>query len=164
MWRRERSPVPTALEGQITEALEAVDRARAQFDAVRALQEPLAERQRARAELKMAFDSADQLLRRAVSLVRSEASGPWQGSFVTWSKWRNILSRLDAQRQAYMFAVTDDLGVLPVGSVRAVDYGMAGPAIGDIQHRHTRPPGTPARIGVVEVSIANAARPELTAA
>ncbi|MGH8827132.1 MAG: hypothetical protein ACRDVZ_05900, partial [Jiangellaceae bacterium] len=117
---------------------------------------PLTERQRARSQLRGAFAAADELLRHAVTLARTETSGAWQGSFVTWSLWRDRLSRLDAERQAHLFADQDDLGVLPVGSVRAVDTGMSGPAIGDKQHGHSRPPGTPARVGVDIAEVVNA--------
>lgn len=148
MRRHQRSPVPTALVAQIMKALETVELARSELDAVQAQAAPLTERQRARSQLRTAFAAADGLLRMAVTLARTETSGAWQGSFVTWSQWRDRLSRLDAERQAHMFADQDDLGILPVGSVRAIDTGMSGPAIGDRQHGHSRPPGAPARIGV----------------
>lgn len=139
--RRQHSSVPPGLVQQIEEALEAVGVARAELDEVLKGSELLAVRRRAHAQLRETYDAADALLRQAVSLAKSDST-------LTWSRWRQRLSRLDAARQAQLFAEQDDSGVLPLGSVRVVDYGMAGPDIGELQHGRSRPPGTPALIGL----------------
>jgi hypothetical protein len=58
------------------------------------------------------------------------------------------LSRLATARQAHLLAEQQDPGVLPLGSVRAVDTGMSGPAIGELQHGHSKAPGTPPSYGL----------------
>jgi hypothetical protein len=71
-----------------------------------------------------------------------------QQSHREWSQWRRRLSRLDTARQAHLFAEADDLGVLGLGSVRAIDTGMSGPDIGELQHGRSAAPGSPATYGV----------------
>ena len=48
----------------------------------------------------------------------------------------------------HLLAEQDESGLLPSGSVRAVDTGMSGPDIGDLQHGQSRPPGTPPTYGL----------------
>lgn len=139
--RRRQPPVPPSLVGQIQEALEGVDKASATLDAVLAEGAPLLVRRRTRRELRQAFESADELLRRAANLAHPH-------SYTEWSKWRHRLSQLDTVLQVHLFAEQDDTGVSPLGSIRAIDTGMSGPSIGELQHGQSRPPGTPARYGL----------------
>jgi hypothetical protein len=133
--------VPALLVDQIEEALSAVDEARAEWDRVIADRAPLRERGAASAGIRHAFDAADALLRQATALAK-------QRSYWEWSLWRHRLSSLDAARQIHLFAEQDDPGMLPIGSVRAIDTGMSGPDIGDLQHGKSRAPGTPPAYGL----------------
>jgi len=141
MWRRRNRGVPEQLVQQIDEALAAVDAASDRVRSTRAAGSSIGERQRAERELRAAFAAADTLLRKAVSAVRGE-------KFPVRSYWRDRLSRLDAARQQQLFAEQDDVGVLNVGSLQTIDYGMTGPDLGDRLHGAAVPRGTPARIGV----------------
>ncbi|MGN6781137.1 MAG: hypothetical protein ACTHJH_06520 [Marmoricola sp.] len=102
---------------------------------------PLLDRRAAYRAVRLAFDDADALLRAATGLARLHSSAEW-------SRWRSRLSALDARRQAHLFAEVDDVALLPVGAVRAVDTGMSGPDIGELQHGESCPPGTPATYGL----------------
>jgi hypothetical protein len=140
MWGRarlisRRQPVvPEALLCQIDTALAAVDDARAELVCVITSRAPLRARREAHANLRHAFDDADALLRQATTLAR-------QRSYRDWSQWRHRLSSLDTARQVHLLAEQDDPGVLPIGSTRALDTGMSGPDIGDMQHGQSRAPG-----------------------
>ncbi len=134
-------PVPASLVGQVAAALAAVDTAREALRDTLHSSPSLAERRAAHAELTAAFASADRLLRRAAELTRPT-------SYRQWRAWRHRLSQLDLARQAHLFAQADDLGCLGVGSVRAVDTGMTGPNIGELQHGHSQAPGAPAGYGL----------------
>jgi hypothetical protein len=127
--------VPQPLSDDIRDALAAVDDARAQLARTLAARAPLRERRDAHLKVTHAFDEADALLRQATALAK-------QRSYRDWSLWRHRLSSLDVARQIHLFAELDDSGLLPIGSVRAIDTGMSGPGIGDVQHGQTRPPGT----------------------
>lgn len=131
---RRQPVVPEALLGQIDTALAAVDDARAELARVITSRAPLQARREAHANLRHAFDDADALLRQATTLAR-------QRSYGDWSQWRHRLSRLDAARQVHLLAEQDDPGVLPLGCTRALDTGMSGPDIGDMQHGQSRAPG-----------------------
>ncbi|HET7388730.1 MAG TPA: hypothetical protein VFJ19_18920 [Nocardioidaceae bacterium] len=134
--RRRHGPVvPTLLVDQINAALAAVDAAQAELGDAVADKAPLLDRRTAHTRLRHAFDDADALLRQATGMAQ-------QHSFRDWSRWRHRLSTLDAARQAHLFAEQDDMCVLSVGSVRAVDTGMSGPDIGDLQHGRSCAPGT----------------------
>jgi hypothetical protein len=95
---------------------------------------PLLARREAHASLRHAFDDADALLRQATTLAR-------QRSYGDWSEWRHRLSSLATARQIHLFAEQDDPGLLPIGTIRALDTGMSGPDIGDMQHGRSRAPG-----------------------
>jgi hypothetical protein len=137
-----RSPaVPPALVGQIQEALERVDLAGTALEGALVERAPLPVRRSTRARLRLELETADGLLRRAAGLARHR-------SYVEWSTWRHRLSRLDTVRQSLLLADHDDLGVIPPASVRAVDTGMSGPAIGDLQHGRSRPAGAAATYGL----------------
>ena len=145
--RKQNPPVPAVLVQQIDAALEAVDAARADLKAVLAAREPLAARRLARTRLDRAFAAADPLLRQAATQTRA-AIHTRPGAYVTWSQWRRRLSRLDTQWQMHQFAGLDDVACPPIGSIRTIDTGMSGPDIGDLQHGHSREPGTPATYGL----------------
>lgn len=140
--RRKREPaVPARLATDIEGALARVDDRRTRLDGVSGTGAPLAQRRRAHAELRRAFLEADALLRTATRRAKAH-------SHREWSAWRHRLSRLDLARQQHLFEESDDLGVLPAGSVRAVDTGMSGPAIGDLMHGRGKPYGAPATYGI----------------
>lgn len=141
MRRRRRPVVPQEPSDQIGEALAAVDDARAGLARAVADRAPLRERRQAHAGVTHAFDAADSLLRQATTLAK-------QRSYRDWSLWRHRLSSLDTARQIHLFAELDDSGLLPIGSVRAIDTGMSGPDIGDLQHGRSRPPGAPPTYGL----------------
>lgn len=141
MRRRRRPVVPQQLFDQISEALAALDVARADLAGVLADRAPLRERRHAHARVTHAFDDADALLRQATTLAKER-------SYRDWSVWRHRLSSLDHARQAHLFAESDDSGLRPIGNIRAIDTGMSGPDIGELQHGQSRPPGTPPRYGV----------------
>lgn len=131
---RRRPVIPKLLIGQIDGALAAVDDAQAELTCVLAASAPLLARRRAHASLRHAFDDADALLRQATTLAR-------QRSYGDWSLWRHRLSSLDTARQIHLLAEQDEFGLLPIGTVRALDTGMSGPDFGDMQHGHSRAPG-----------------------
>ena len=141
--RRRREPaVPAELVDRIREALASVDENAARLRAVLAAPGTARhERRVAHAELRQAFARADAQLREATLLAG-------QHSRAEWMRWRARLSELGTARQIYLFAERDDSGLLPTGSVRAVDTGMSGPDIGELQHGRSRPPGTPATYGL----------------
>ena len=134
MISRRQPVVPKLLIGQIDAALAAVDDAQAELTRVLAARASLPARREAHTRLRHAFDDADALLRQATNLAR-------QRSYLDWSKWRHLLSSLDTARQIHLFAEQDDPGLLPIGSIRALDTGMSGPDIGDMQHGQSRAPG-----------------------
>jgi hypothetical protein len=138
---RRRPVVPPAVVDQIQDALDRVDRAGTALDAALAAGAPLSVRRQTRALLKLDLEAADGLLRRVALLVRGH-------SYLDWSTWRHRLSRLDTVRQSLLLADSDDLGVIPPGSIRAIDTGMSGPDIGDLQHGRSRPAGAPATYGL----------------
>lgn len=138
MSRRQRSPVPADLATRIEVALADVDHAR---DNLAVSPPALADRRQAHRQMEAAFTVADALLREATELARG-------AGYLNWRQWRGRLSRLDIQWQQHLFAELDDIGVLDVGSVRAIDTGMSGPDIGDLQHGKSCPAGTPAHYGL----------------
>ena len=126
---------------QIEEALAAGDQSRAELARVIADGAPLRERREAHATVRHAFDHADELLRQAATISK-------QGPYHEWSLWRHRLSSLDVARQVHLFAEQDHPGVLPIGSIRAIDTGMSGPDLGDLQHGMSHSPGTPPHYGL----------------
>ena len=108
-------------------------------------------RRRTRTELRQALEAADRLLRRATDLARPH-------SYTEWKKWRHRLSQLDTALQVHLFAELDDTGAMPLGSIRAIDTGMSGPSIGDLQHGQSRPLHTPARYGLDMDTVLSAPR------
>ncbi len=141
MRQRRRPVVPQPLVDRIDEAMTTLDGAQAVLARALADRAPLRERRRAHAEVTHAFDGADALLRQATTLTK-------QHTYREWSQWRHRLSSLDTARQIHLLAARDESGVLPTGSVRAVDTGMSGPDIGDLQHGESRPPGARATYGL----------------
>jgi hypothetical protein len=141
--KKSRQPVvPELLVRQIESSLAALDHARTELAGVLTSGAPLRGRREAHARVTHAFDDADALLRRATALARQGSSSR------EWSLWRRRLSRLDAARQVHLFAERDDPGVRPIGSTRALDTGMSGPAIGEMQHGQACEPGAAPTYGV----------------
>lgn len=141
MRRRRRPDVSKLLVDQIDEALTAVDDARAELASVIAGRPSLVDRRQAHTRIRHAFDEADALLRQATATAK-------QHSYREWSLWRHRLSRLDTARQIHLLAEQDRPGLRPVGSVRAIDTGMSGPDIGELQHGQSRPPRTAPTYGL----------------
>lgn len=141
MKRRRQPAVPKLLVNQIDEALTAVDHARGELACVVSARAPLRDRREAHEKVRNAFDEADALLRQATATAK-------QHSRQERSLWRHRLSSLDDARQIHLFAEQDQPGLLPIGSVRAIDTGMSGPDIGSLQHGQSRDPGTPPTYGL----------------
>lgn len=141
MRRRTNPPVPDELAARIADALTEVDAARGLLAETTRTGAPLNARRSAHAGLRRAYDEADTLLRQAVRSAR-------QHSYPEWSLWRTRLSGLDTARQLHLFAENDDPGVLGLGTVRAFDTGMSGPALGDLLHGEAGVPGAPAAYGL----------------
>lgn len=99
------------------------------------------ERRAAHRRLREAYAAADALLRAATT----EAKGR---SRYEWMQVRSRLSTLDTARQQHLMAERDELPVLSIGSVRAVDTGMLAPAYGSHVHGRSTAPGTPAGYGL----------------
>ncbi|HET6626806.1 MAG TPA: hypothetical protein VFG63_10490 [Nocardioidaceae bacterium] len=145
MARRESTPVSESLVDEIDNALAAVDAARGEMEAAVLERQPMLVRREAHARLGAAFDEADRLLRQATRAARDHSHQ--RGFYRTWSHWRHRLSRLDAARQQHLFLQADDQ-VLGLGSIRAVDTGLSGPAIGDLVHGEASEPGASPRYGL----------------
>lgn len=141
MRRRRTAPVPEGLVADIETALDRVREAEAALQDVIDHRGSRLERRRRHGELRAAYLAADGLLREATRLAKPH-------SYRAWSHWRHKLSQLDLARQIHLFHEQDDSGVLGLGDVRAVDTGMSGPAIGDLLHGRSRPPGTAPRYGL----------------
>lgn len=136
-----RPAVPTELSRQIDEALIALDEAQAELARSTTGQQPLDRRRAAHTRVRRALDGADVLLRQATAQAKTH-------SYREWAHWRHRLSRLSTVRQLHLLAEHDDLGLLPLGSTRAIDTGMSGPAIGDLLHGRSKAPGAPATYGL----------------
>jgi hypothetical protein len=141
MWRRSRPAVSARLSAQIEQALARVDAARRRLDRVICAEPALLVRRQAYADLRAAYLEADVLLREATRTAKGHSHREWSG-------WRHRLSRLDAARQRHLFQEADDFGVLRIASVRAIDTGMSGPAIGEFQHGECSPADKAATYGV----------------
>lgn len=102
----------------------------------------VSERRAGHRRLRRAYDDADRVLRAATR----EVLGARPRS-VAWSALRSRLADLDTERQLHLTRERDDLSVLPLGEVQALDTGMSGPAIGELQHGRSVPAGTPATYG-----------------
>lgn len=153
MFGRRKSAVPQQLAAQVAAALAVVEEARHACAASIAGGAPLAQRRRDHEALSAALLEADALLRRATGLAKGH-------SYAEWSHWRHRLSTVDTLRQQQLFCAADDPGVPRIGSVRAVDTGMSGPAIGDLLHGEAKEPGAAAGYGVdYEAALAAARRP-----
>ncbi len=139
--RRPRITVPAELVREADRAATAAAVACTTLDAVLRDHAPLAVRRAARADVAAAFAEADRLLRAAAELTRP-------GPYHEWRQWRHRLSQLDLAKQRYLFAQSDDLACLEMGTVRAVDTGMSGPSIGELQHGASRPAGAAADYGL----------------
>lgn len=65
-----------------------------------------------------------------------------------WAQWRTRLSDLDTRRQIHLIAELDADSLLRTNSVRAIDTGMSGPDLGEMQHGDSMPLGSPATYGM----------------
>lgn len=137
--RAPTAPSPMLLK-RIERSLSELDAARARLAEVVADEAPYLERRTAYATVSAAFADADQLLR---EVTRSLRPGPYR----VWRQWRHRLSQLDVAKQIHMLA-ENDAQVLGLGSVRALDTGMLGPANGDLLHGESREPDATARYGL----------------
>jgi hypothetical protein len=141
MKRTRSTVVPADLVRQIDAAAADLADARHRLALALAADAPLLELRAAHAEVRCAFDRAEGLLRSAAALAKGH-------SYREWSRWRHRVCDMSTQRVTHLFAEQDTSGLLPVGSVRAVDTGMTGPAIGDLLHGRSREPGAPATYGL----------------
>ena len=139
--RPEAVEVPATLVQDIEQALEAVRVAQEELTRAVGAAAALPVRRAAFARVTAAFEDADRLLRQATTLTRP-------GPYGAWREWRHRLSALDIAKQRHLFAERDDVACLGMGTVRALDSGMAGPSIGELQHGESVLPGTPARYGL----------------
>ena len=140
MSRRAPTAVSPMVLKRIDRSLAELDGGRARLAEVVAEDAPYLERRAAYAAVSAAFAEADRLLREVTLASRS-------GPYHEWRQWRHRLSQLDLAMQIHLFA-ENDAQVLGLGSVRAVDTGMLGPANGDLLHGEAREPGAPARYGL----------------
>jgi hypothetical protein len=133
--------VAPELVQRIAVALNTVDSARSALDATMASRAPLNLRRAASTELRRSFDAADACLREATIIAKARSRHDW-------AHWRKRLSDLDTRRQIHLIAELDAENILRTDSIRAIDTGMSGPDIGDMQHGDSKPPGSPATYGL----------------
>jgi len=133
--------VAPELVQRIDVALNQVDSTQSALDATMASRAPLNLRRAASAELRHSFDAADACLREATVVAKERSRHDW-------AHWRRRLSDLDAQRQIHLIAEMDAGVILRTNSIRAIDTGMSGPDIGEMQHGDSKPPGSPATYGL----------------
>lgn len=142
--RKRATTVPDTQLARVEAALKEVEDARAALVEARRTGADRARRRQAHADLRAAYDVADARLREVTDALKQAG----HRRYVEWSRWRERLSRLDTERQVHLFDEREDTGIRSSGSVRAIDTGMSGPAIGELQHGESRPPGTAARYGL----------------
>lgn len=133
--------VAPELVQRIEVALDQVHSARLSLDAIMASRAPLNLRGAAHAEVRHSFDAADACLCEATMVAKERSRHDW-------AHWRKRLSDLDTRMQIHLFAELDAESILRTNSVRAIDTGMSGPDIGDMQHGDSMPPGSPATYGM----------------
>lgn len=152
MWSRSKALVPEELVAAARAALARVDDEVAALERLTDQGATLVARREQRRRTRRAIDEADVLLRQAAAATRGR-------SHREWSRWRRRVSRLSLARHVLAFAESDEIATLPVHSVRAVDTGMSGPSIGELQHGASRPPGSPARYGLdLDAALASPSR------
>jgi hypothetical protein len=144
MMRKHATTVPDTQLALVEAALQEVEDARAALVEARRTGADRAGRRQAHADLRAAYDVADARLREVADALKQAG----HRRYVEWFRWRERLSRLDTERQVHLFDEREDPGIRSSGSVRAIDTGMSGPAIGELQHGESRPPGTEARYGL----------------
>lgn len=150
MRRLRRGPqVTDELAQRVGDALDAVDAAERVVAETHREGARLEVRRAAHAKLRAAFDAADAALREATAVAK-------QHSYRGWTEWRKRLSDLDVRKQVNLLTEQDLPGILPDNSIRVVDTGMSGPAIGDLQYGESMPPGSTATYGVDFESILRA--------
>lgn len=147
MRRKQKGPpVAPELVQRIETALSNVDLAQLALDATIIARAPLNLRRAADAELRHSLDAADACLREATMVAKAR-------SRYDWAHWRKRLSDLDTRRQIHLLAEQDAEGMVGTNSIRAIDTGMSGPDIGDMQHGDSMPSGSPGTYGVDVESI-----------
>ncbi len=129
------------LDAELAPWLAEIAAARAALQARSGDDVTLDERRAAHRRLRLAYLDADAVLRTATRAAKSRSRHEWM-------QLRTRLSALDTARQLQLMAERDETSVPVIGSVRAIDYGMSGPAIGDHLHGRSKDPGAPARYGV----------------
>jgi hypothetical protein len=134
-------PVAPELVQRIDAALDSVVSARSALEETLAAHAPLDLRRAANAELRHRFDAADACLREATTTAKARSRHEW-------AYWRKRLSDLDTRRQVHLIAELDAGNLLRTDSIRAIATGMSGPAIGEMQHGDSKPPGSPATYGL----------------
>lgn len=139
--KKHLSAASSTLVAEIDQALERVDALREELDRPIDADTSLAARRRAHARLGAAFLEADGLLRIATGAAKSHSRREW-------AHWRHLISRLDTRRQLHLFEESDEPAALPIQTVRAIDTGLSGPAIGDFLHGGCSPAGKPATYGL----------------
>jgi hypothetical protein len=133
--------VAPELVQRIDVALNNVDSAQCALGATLGSHAPLNLRREANTELRRSFDAADACLREATIVAKARSRHDW-------AHWRKRLSDLDTRRQIHLIAELDEENILGTNSIRAIDTGMSGPEIGDMQHGDSKPPGSPATYGL----------------
>jgi hypothetical protein len=142
MTREKMGPrVAPELVQRIDVALNDVESARSALDATMASRAPLNLRRAANRELRRSFDAADACLREATIIAKARSRHDW-------AQWRKRLSDLDTQRQIHLIAEIDEENILTTNSIRAIDTGMSGPDIGDMQHGDSKPLGSSGTYGL----------------
>lgn len=101
----------------------------------------LDERRAAHRRLRDAYSAADAVLRAATTAAKGRSRHEWM-------QLRTRLSALTTARQLHLMDERDEVPVLAIGSVRALDYGMLAPAYGSHLHGESSEPGAPARYGL----------------
>jgi hypothetical protein len=136
---QQRDPAGEVLVRRIDLALAELEQAQADLTTTLVSGAPLVARREAFAHVTRAFAAADAPLREVTRHAKTAPYG--KGSYRVWSHWRHLLSTLDVAEQRHLFAQSDDVAALEMGSVQALDTGMAGPSIGELQHGEASEPG-----------------------
>jgi hypothetical protein len=158
--RTETANAEAARADTVETAMAELDAAKEELARLRAAGAPLPERRAGWQRLDRAFAAADRPLRSLAAAAKGARYG--KGSYLRWADRRHRLSQLNLDRQRHLFAHSDDLAALEPGTVRALDTGMSGPSLGELQHGESVPPGTAPTYGLdlpVAMSTAEQNRP-----
>ncbi len=138
--------VPAELEQRIEHALAEVDAAQLALEATEAASAPLDVRREAHTALRHRFDEADACLREATTIAKARSRRDW-------AHWRKRLSTLGTRRQMHLFAEMDEQGILRSNSIQAIDTGMSGPDLGEMQHGDSMPLDSPPTYGLDDEAV-----------